>query len=69
MCVWWLRKVSYDYLVAGPERIELPPSGSKPEMISISPKAGKKKNPGAVQNIKRGLAPLPGAVLFGAPGW
>ena len=39
VCVWLLQKVSYGIYMAGPERIELPPHGSKPRILSIELKA------------------------------
>ena len=43
--------------MAGPERIELPPPGSKPGMISISPKA-EIKNPAVICQRAQGRAVL-----------
>ena len=43
--------------MAGPERIELPPPGSKPGMISISPKADV-KNPAVILSRAQGRAVL-----------
>ena len=43
--------------MAGPERIELPPPGSKPGMISISPKADV-ENPAVILRRAQGRAVL-----------
>lgn len=45
--------------MAGPERIELPPPGSKPGMISISPKADV-ENPAVILTRAQGRAVLCG---------
>ena len=49
----WYYPLYYSEL-AGPERIELPPPGSKPGMISISPKADV-KNPAVCVNFNEWL--------------